>query len=246
MKRKSTTFARRAAKRRRTRAPVKLSKPLKRVIRRYIGKSLETKTLVANNTDSLTPQTIESYNLLYNAIAQGDTKYTIAGEQFYISGIKIKYSVRNFVQNVTSSGYCPTSLLVHLYVIKTNWYKTTGNLTNAEIFDQGAGNLISSPEIHSFDSDKVKVLAHKKIQFNSKGQGTNGGLDGPIQTLTGSMWVPIKKQVRFKDYGLNSAPNYDLRNGNYYLVAYAVAPDCTSYVTTGKMTYDMQMYIKDA
>lgn len=224
-----------------------IPRPIKNYIRKTIGKSQETKKLVWYDAgDKLTPNTLASYNVLYQS-AQGDSKYTFTGEQFLLKGINVKYSLTNYVETITSSGYCPSTLVFHMYIIQTDIYKTTGQLTIADIMDQGAGNLVNNAEIHHFDKEKCRVIAHKKLVFNPASIGTNGGVNGNCVCKTGSVWVSLNKTLKFKDYGTNAAPNWDLKSGNYYIVFFAGVPEHTQYITSGRVnTIDCQVYFKDA
>lgn len=243
MPRKASAQKSRPRKRARSSKKAKLSKPMKRQILKLVNKNIETKriTFKTGTSNLLTTNTVESRLVLYSNTTQGDTAYQFTGEQIHLKGINIKYTLSNFVQTATQAGWCPSSMVVHMYLLKSSVYSTIG-LGASQIFDPGNGNLFQNPQIHHIDKDKVQVIAHRVHTFASLGRGTFNSTDGDSQIKYGNWWIPINRICKFKDW--NSS--FDLKGGNYYTMFFASVPGTNAYIYNGDLTYDMSVYFKDA
>lgn len=229
MKRKSTNVGKTSVKRRRKSLTVKQEKAVKAIAQKVTTKTEETKYFTYRTFTNPSTIQLTSYNIFYHGVSQGSGNNQFIGDSLRWQGLKVKYELTNYSG---SRGWVDNPISVFLLVLSTPVYKTTTNLSVADIarpdVDQGLYTWLAGKE--------TKIHFKRKIKLPS-------GKTGDRKFVSGDLWVKGNKKLTYKDFGTN----YDLKQRNYYVVVYA--QDDTAGLSTpfaGQIVLNMINYFKDS
>lgn len=178
---------------------------VKAVVKRQVTKTEETKFFKYAADFTLTgSNNLISYNLFYYSSA-GTSNNQMIGDKLRWKGICVKYAIRN-ADFTTGFVWKDQPVIIDMYLLRTNVYKTTTSLTLAEIFNESG----SDPNI-GFLNNSTKCLAKRTLRITPD----RGSATPQQKILNGKIWLKRNQIISFKDFGTS----YDLKDGrNYYLM----------------------------
>jgi len=187
---------------------------------------------------------IKSWNLMYHMFSQGTSETTFIGKRVRVKGIEIKWQVNNAAVTSTSSGNTFLDHMNLISLISTKTYRTSTNLTIDEIQDTALAP--NGPYRMNYDSDKVKILAHRKIHFAPKlaygSSNPSGGLGGAPQVRSGKIYKRINRVLTFRNW----STTHELKDDNYYLLFQCDSfGDSSSLIKSGDLYFSIKVYFTD-
>lgn len=227
------------------RKPVRKSKPtLQKVMRLIKSQKPEVKIAKYTGSAAFNGSEIKSWNLAYHLFTQGVGEGSFIGKKLHIRGMEIKWQLNNTAVTSTTSGHTYLDHMNLLSVLSTKVYRTTTNLSIDEIQDTALAP--NGPYRMNYDSDKVKIMAHRKVRFTPKlaygSSNPSGGLGGAPQQRTGKIYIRLNKTITFRDW----STSYELKDLNYYLLLQtANFGDSASLIKSGDLFFSVKCYYTD-
>lgn len=208
------------------------NRAVKRIVKREVMKSEETKKVVSNYTLSGGTHA-NLYTTQLSNLSQGNTGTTRVGDKVFYCG----FIVKGFITPSTSI----TNSLWRLYIIQhRDSYTGVANAWNGSTAAGTSmlfrGGIVDPTAI--LNTDDVKVLCQRTINLSQK-------FSGEVQEKFFKMNCRIMKQYQFRTGASTDGEYY-----NYYLLAlpYSTTPgfQVTGSTAVGNLTITAEQIFKDA
>lgn len=207
----------------------------------------ETKTLDFEIGSVFSHNTSTSWNLMYNTSSQGTGSHQFIGEKYVLQGISVKLHLDNVI---SSTQAVSADQNWKVYILAAKAYRSTTSLSATDMYDMHFGN--NTTDLHTFDSDKVKILAKKDVKIRPATNSficayTSAGAPVPTTTHTNGsfsgrqikLYKKLNKVIRFKDITIDA----DLKGWNYYILIQSTNDAGIS--TACNAIGQVRLYIKD-
>lgn len=216
------------------------NKTIVSLVKKAVMKQVETKTLDFSASSTIKHGNQLSWNIMYQiGNEEGVGEHQFVGGKYVISGISIKGTVNNSFSGGAALNH---GTFWNVFLVATKTYRTTTSLSSTDILDSHVG--INNAVITTFDPDKCKVLASRKIYIPPMGNAetaTPNQSNGGIQLKRFKIYKKLNKPISFIDW----TNSYELKNQNYYVLVQNFNAAGVADTTTS-VNFAVRLYIKDA
>ena len=204
---------------------------------RSITRMQETKSFIFKKSASyFSPNTLYSYNVIYNGATQGTGKHSFVGEKFNLRGIKLKYFIDNACSpTIGSPAPFQDTIRGWLIIFQSDKYAGSDNtLVNGDIFDTSSAGYTNLTVLPHFDSDRVKILAKRNIVIRPN-------FSGQLCSAYKQVYVKLNRTVHMKNW----ISDYELKDKNFYVGFMFDTPSNGNIAGVGRHTWDCEVFFKD-
>lgn len=231
--------------RRRTRRPLRKTvyrrrafrkRKFAKAVRRIATNISETKHLSAIGSANVLMNRMTILNLV-GIMPQGTSQTGIIGEQVFIKGFRLRFTISNFPGDAANIAITRSAHSQVKFWLVWSRREYTTNVFVGALRNQLLVDAANSILLDRVNTDEVKLLASKTVRFTPQFSG---------QTIdkTMSMYFPINKNFRFQSAASGNTSAYG-KYGTYFLFYSFWAPGATENTTFLGVTTHTTMYWKD-